>query len=124
MRLLSHNLLMCNVKGCSENNYPLRILVQKSKIIEAELNPDFLRKLVTKLDWKGLHTTLISLDFHKFPEQLAEDDWKNEEFLKELHNVLMQTHIIEGKLVCPNCQREYPIVNGIPNMILKDSELK
>jgi multifunctional methyltransferase subunit TRM112 len=35
----------------------------------------------------------------------------------------MQTHIVEGKLVCPNCKREYPIVNGIPNMILNESEI-
>jgi len=30
---------------------------------------------------------------------------------------------MEGKLVCPNCKREYPIVNGIPNMILNENEI-
>lgn len=30
---------------------------------------------------------------------------------------------MEGKLVCPNCKREYRISNGIPNMILHESEL-
>lgn len=31
---------------------------------------------------------------------------------------------MEGKLVCPNpaCKREYPITNGIPNMILSEDE--
>jgi hypothetical protein len=30
MRLLSHNLLMCNAKNCDKNNFPLKILVEKS----------------------------------------------------------------------------------------------
>ena len=30
---------------------------------------------------------------------------------------------MEGKLICPNCGREYPITNGIPNMILNENEL-
>ena len=34
-----------------------------------------------------------------------------------------QTHIMEGKLVCMNCKREYPIINGIPNMILNENEI-
>lgn len=32
----------------------------------------------------------------------------------------MKTHIIEGRLICSSCNREYPIVNGIPNMILNE----
>jgi len=31
---------------------------------------------------------------------------------------------MEGSLECSNCGRKYPIKNGIPNMILKDEELK
>ena len=34
MRLLSHNLLMCNAKNCDKNNYPLKLFVEKSKIME------------------------------------------------------------------------------------------
>lgn len=30
MRLLSHNLLICNVAKCDKNNYPLLIEVEKS----------------------------------------------------------------------------------------------
>ena len=28
----------------------------------------------------------------------------------------MQTHIIEGLLVCPNCSKQYEIKKGVPNM--------
>lgn len=30
---------------------------------------------------------------------------------------------MEGKLICMNCKREYPIINGIPNMILNENEI-
>jgi uncharacterized protein YbaR (Trm112 family) len=40
-----------------------------------------------------------------------------------MQRILYDTHIVEGCLVCPSCKREYPIVKGIPNMILEDSEI-
>ncbi|RYG46238.1 Trm112 family protein [archaeon] len=35
----------------------------------------------------------------------------------------LQLHIMEGALVCPNCERAYPIHKGIPNMVLAEDEL-
>jgi uncharacterized protein YbaR (Trm112 family) len=55
---------------------------------------------------------------------------EGEKFLRRLHRIMLdvmavvnQTHIIEGKLICLSCTREYPIVNGIPNMILTEREM-
>ena len=45
MRLLSHNLLMCNNKNCDKNNFPLKIIVEKSKIIDSEFKPVYLDNL-------------------------------------------------------------------------------
>lgn len=42
----------------------------------------------------------------------------DEKLLKELHTLLMETQISEGKLVCGNCQHEYQIKEGIPNFLL------
>lgn len=36
---------------------------------------------------------------------------------------LEQLHVVEGALVCTNCGREYPIKDGIPNMLLNDGEI-
>ncbi len=55
MRLLSHNLLMCNVKKCDSNNYPLIVYVEKSNIIEHEFKKEVLTKIVPKLDWAALY---------------------------------------------------------------------
>ena len=37
--------------------------------------------------------------------------------------VVVQIHLVTGELVCPNCERRYPVTNGIPNMLLRDDEL-
>lgn len=37
--------------------------------------------------------------------------------------IALQLHIMEGALVCPNCERAYPIHKGIPNMVLAEDEL-
>ena len=58
MRLLSHNLLMCNIKDCDKNNYPLSIYVEKSQIIECEFKKESLTKLIPKLDWPALYKTV------------------------------------------------------------------
>lgn len=54
MRLLTHNLLVCNVKGCSVNNYPLKIKPTAVEKQETEFNPDFVRHMLPKLDWNAL----------------------------------------------------------------------
>jgi multifunctional methyltransferase subunit TRM112 len=48
------------------------------------------------------------------PEELAAD----EKMQKELHSLLMETQISEGKLVCGNCGHEYAIREGIANFLL------
>jgi multifunctional methyltransferase subunit TRM112 len=42
--------------------------------------------------------------------------------LKPLTNV--EIDVEEGFLICPESQRQFPITNGIPDMILKENEVK
>mmetsp|Transcript_25114 Transcript_25114/g.22154 ORF Transcript_25114/g.22154 Transcript_25114/m.22154 type:complete len:124 (+) Transcript_25114:91-462(+) len=123
MRLLSHNLLMCNVKNCNKNNYPLKIIVDKSQILEKEFNKDFALRLIPKIDWSALYKTVVSMGHQKFPSEVTQELLEDEEFLKEFFNIVYNTQIVEGKLQCENCERVYPIVNGIPNLILEEHEL-
>ena len=48
----------------------------------------------------------------------AEELESNEAMLKELHTLLLETQIMEGKLVCGNCGHEYNIREGIANFLL------
>ena len=42
----------------------------------------------------------------------------DEEVLRKLHNLLLETGVVEGKLVCGNCGFEYPIKEGVANFLL------
>lgn len=46
------------------------------------------------------------------------DDTIDEALLKDLHQLLLETHVIEGKLCCANCGHEYQIKEGIANFLL------
>ena len=54
VRLITHNLLACHVKGCTSNNFPLEFKDVQVEIREAEFNADFLRGFMPKIEWTAL----------------------------------------------------------------------
>jgi len=38
--------------------------------------------------------------------------------LRDLHHLLVQTQMVEGKLVCGHCGHEYAVREGIANFLL------
>lgn len=46
------------------------------------------------------------------------DEETKEQVLKKLHGLLLETGVLEGKLVCGNCGFEYPIKDGVGNFLL------
>ena len=44
-------------------------------------------------------------------------------FMQALHCVLLELHVLEGSLVCPESGRVFPISDGIPNMLLNEDEV-
>lgn len=58
-----------------------------------------------------------------FPELPAEPPTAevlegDEKMLKDLHSLLVETQLMEGKLVCGNCGHEYHVREGIANFLL------
>jgi len=47
----------------------------------------------------------------------------DEAFLRSVHTLVLDLHVVEGALVCPHCARAYPVRQGIPNMLLNEDEL-
>ena len=47
----------------------------------------------------------------------------NTQLQADLHRILFDIHVLTGVLVCPDTGREFPIKDGIPNMILHEDEL-
>ena len=56
------------------------------------------------------------------PPVLTDDMAHNEDFLKALYNMLMHVHLVNGMLTCPVTGREFPVTDGIPNMMLEEEE--
>ncbi|XP_029918651.1 multifunctional methyltransferase subunit TRM112-like protein [Myripristis murdjan] len=123
MKLLTHNMLTSHVKGVTKG-YPLLIKATEVKVNEVEFNPEFVSRMIPKLEWSALVQAAEGLGhLHELPAELTPDYEKNEEFLKKAHRVLLEVEVIEGCLQCPESGREFPISRGIPNMLLNEDEV-
>ncbi|KTW31400.1 hypothetical protein T552_00045 [Pneumocystis carinii B80] len=120
------NFLQCVIKKCqsSAKSYPLRFenahIVQKT----LEFNPEFLLNIISRVDWKAFILTLEEL-FGKVtvPYEKPELTMEEVDLLQELHKLLIETQVMEGNLICRNCNHVYPIKQGIPNFLLSEYEI-
>ncbi|KAL1897317.1 type I protein arginine N-methyltransferase Rmt1 [Sporothrix stenoceras] len=122
MKILSLNFMTCAVKACKATSasFPLHPRDAELAHDDLELNKPFLTTIVKRLDWPALRTTLVELGFPPLPEEAPTDEAlaSDDKLLAELHNVLVETEIVEGKLVCGNCGHEYGVREGIANFLL------
>lgn len=63
---------------------------------------------------------VLQLGFPQLPEQAptVEELKADDKMLKDLHHLLLETQMSEGKLVCGNCGHEYAVKEGIANFLL------
>jgi multifunctional methyltransferase subunit TRM112 len=129
MKLITHNILMCNKKGCTKNNFPLKLAVKSFSDFEPEnaqeFSPALMHRLLDKIDWPALRSTVQSVPEWSItlPEQVTQEMTHDEKFLQELHLLLVRRQIVDGEMRCPNCDRVYEIKNGIANMLLLEDEV-
>ncbi|OMJ08782.1 Multifunctional methyltransferase subunit [Smittium culicis] len=118
-------MLQCHVKGCddSSKNFPLSLENCQLEEVEAERNDEFLVRMYSRIDWAALVTSCKQLGLNSLPEDAPEDISGNEEVLKSLHSLLLETNVIEGQMVCKGCGHIYPIRNSVPNMLLAEHEI-
>ncbi|KAF8548811.1 Trm112p-domain-containing protein [Imleria badia] len=118
VRLITHNLLACHAKGCTTNNFPLLLKDVQIELREQEFNHDFIKNILPRLEWRALVRQLGDTSL-----PLEQPEMTDDEFLQKLHHVLLEIHVVEGVMICPNCKHSYPISNGIPNMLLAEHEI-
>jgi multifunctional methyltransferase subunit TRM112 len=82
-------MLSCNIKGVT-NGYPLGIEASRLETKESELNPEFLRKIFPKLEWKALRDAAHSLGLNDLPEHVEPSMLEDEDFLKNFHHALLE----------------------------------
>ncbi|KAF5920313.1 hypothetical protein HPG69_017881 [Diceros bicornis minor] len=92
MKLLTHNLLSSHVRGVGPRGFPLRLQATEVRINPVEFNPDFVARMIPKVEWAALLEAADTVD------------------------------VLEGTLQCPESGRLFPISRGIPNMLLSDEE--
>mmetsp|Transcript_38182 Transcript_38182/g.89768 ORF Transcript_38182/g.89768 Transcript_38182/m.89768 type:complete len:116 (-) Transcript_38182:334-681(-) len=115
MKLLTHNLLQ---SPGTRHGYPLAIEAEKVETVETEFNPDFLVRMVEKLDYPGLVTTIATLGMKEsLPSAIPANFGDDESFLKALHHVLLEIEIVDGHLICPETGKRFPVKDGIPSML-------
>ncbi|XAR48559.1 hypothetical protein NMG60_11031416 [Bertholletia excelsa] len=122
MRLLTHNMLSSNIKGVT-NGFPLRIEAEKVVEKQVDFNPDFLKNMFPKLEWKALADAARSLGYGELPDAADASMLDSDDFLRRLHHALLELHLEEGALVCPETGRKFPVNKGIPNMLLHEDEV-
>ncbi|EPE05396.1 hypothetical protein F503_02135 [Ophiostoma piceae UAMH 11346] len=122
MKILSLNFMTCAVKACKATSasFPLHPRDAELAHDDLELNKPFLTNIIKRIDWTALRTTLTELGFPPLPEEAPTPEAleADDKLATELHNVLIETEIIEGQLVCGNCGHEYGVREGIANFLL------
>lgn len=126
------------MKGVSDSqSAPLEIVALSVVLEPTPVDSAFLLSVLPKLDWpillsavSCLSSNLLSvfsahsLDVPVLPTLLpASFDQLTPEQLGHVHTLLMDVHVLEGKLICPATKRAFDIKDGIPNMLLLEDEL-
>ncbi|XP_045790833.1 multifunctional methyltransferase subunit TRM112 homolog A-like [Trifolium pratense] len=122
MRLLTHNMLSSNIRGVV-NGFPLKIEAVKVVEKSVDMNTDFLKNMFEKIEWKAFVEASVSMGYTELPEEADSSMLDSDEFLSRFHHALLELHLEEGVLVCPETGRRFPVSKGIPNMLLHEDEV-
>lgn len=124
MKFLTTNFVKCAVNSCAVSMDAFPLLYQECTLVrdEAEFNPVFIVHMLERLDWDAVVAVAHDLGNTSIPQQkpndldpIMEDDIA---VLADLHELLVNTHITEGKMICRCCGHIYHIKNSIPNFLL------
>lgn len=139
MKILTVNFLTCAVKACKTSplSFPLHFQDAELEQSEIEYNPSFLCNILPRIDWEAFKVTANELGFLTVPHEkpifaapttdssspnivnaASESDASHEKVMRDLHTLLLETEVREGKMVCGNCGHEYRIKEGIANFLL------
>ncbi|KAF2090491.1 Trm112p-domain-containing protein [Saccharata proteae CBS 121410] len=145
MKLLTLNFVTCARKACKSSAacFPLHPRDAELEVVEQDLNPLFMKNILPRVEWDALREIAGELGLPTLPDtapspetlftssttdsaealaaQLESEGAENVEIsqtLRDLHTLLLETGIREGKLVCKNCGHEYAVKEGVANFLL------
>ncbi|RNF18887.1 multifunctional methyltransferase subunit TRM112 [Trypanosoma conorhini] len=125
MRLLTHNFLCC--LECQ--SFPLQLRDVEAEVQPCEFDSAFIRLMLARMDYGFIVEAFNAVkeqqqhllgSARRPPETLEDVDLSEQsEDLKAIHHIVQEVAVRQGRLVCPQCQREYPIRDFIPDMVLE-----
>ena len=124
MKFVTTNFVKCAVKACDSSTDAFPLLFLECQIVQEEqdYNPDFIKHILERLEWDAVVQVARELGNESLPvvkpeglDPIMEDD---QAILRDLHTLLVETQIVEGKMTCRNCGHIYFIKNLIPNFFL------
>ncbi|KAJ5022669.1 hypothetical protein J3E73DRAFT_384901 [Bipolaris maydis] len=124
MKLLTLNFLTCAIKACKTNpaSFPLHPRDAELEIVEADLGlPELPPTAPTPADLvEPSSSSASALDTAEATPtgEAQEEEEEPSQTAKDLHRILLETCIKEGKLVCGACQHEYAVKEGVANFLL------
>jgi multifunctional methyltransferase subunit TRM112 len=121
MKLLTYNSLRSYGKNVTLG-YPLGIEIEEMEVDETDLDVDFIRNILPTLDWNGILTGAAAVGFDGLPATFDVKHLDDHDFLKVIHKLLLDVHVVKGKLICPETGRIYQITDGIPRMNISEDD--
>ncbi|KAH8147423.1 uncharacterized protein LAJ45_08579 [Morchella importuna] len=123
MKILTTNYISCAVKACKSTSLSFPLHFQDAVLVQEEVDfkPEFITNILPRIEWEALKITAVELGFTTLPAQkpeATEEAPLDPQVLKDLHTLLLETQVTEGKLVCANCKHVYNIHQGIANFLL------
>lgn len=86
-------------------------------MVESECNIEFIRHIIASLHWPGIIIAANAVGLQGFPETINDELINDDDFIQALHHLLLDIHIIEGTLICPETGYRFPIHEGIPSLM-------
>ncbi|KAG4305665.1 hypothetical protein PORY_001221 [Pneumocystis oryctolagi] len=127
----------CAVKKCQRSAASFPLQFRDAQVVQKTLdfNPEFLLNIFYRMgltgvniDWNALILTIkelvgIGFNTEPLPQEKPDLTIEHVDMLRLLHTLLLETQVMEGSLVCRNCNHVYPIKEGIPNFLLNEYEV-
>lgn len=124
MKLITTNFVKCASKSCDSASTAFPLHYVDCELVQSpqDFNADFVTHMLERLDWEALREVAKDLGNEELPVQKPSNIdpimEENQALLKDLHTFLIETQIVEGKMICQNCKHTFFIKNSIPNFLL------
>ena len=78
--------------------------------------------MIPQLDWNGVLEAARAVGFDGLPDKFDKSCLSDRDFLLAVHKLLMDIHIVQGTLTCPDTGKVFKIINGIPEMNIPEAD--